>query len=108
MSWYTAGRLITTNDEERLKEIARLRERYSDALRNFARFRAEYPYTLARAKAILERRADKETKKKTRKRITPILVEPDTSVNETSFSDGMTAFKNASERIKLGINKTKT
>ena len=54
--FFDGGRLITTDEEERRREIERLKKKYHDVLVEYARFQAEYPYTIRRAAKILERR----------------------------------------------------
>ena len=63
MNALCAGRLITTDAGERAREIQRLNEKYKDIIKEYAKFRAEYPYTIARAAKILERRRNREAKK---------------------------------------------
>lgn len=54
--FFSGGRLITTDEEERKKEIERLRKKYHDILVEYAKFQAEYPYTTKRAAKIIARR----------------------------------------------------
>lgn len=54
--FFEGGRLITIDEEERQREIERLRKKYHDILVEYAKFQAEYPYTTKRAAMILARR----------------------------------------------------
>lgn len=54
--FFNGGRLITTDEEERKREIIRLKRKYHDTLVEYAKFQAEYPYTVKRAAKILARR----------------------------------------------------
>lgn len=61
------GRLMPTSEEEREREIARLREKYRQTLRHYAKFRAEYPYTVAKAAQIRARREASKARRAARR-----------------------------------------
>lgn len=55
--YFSGGRLITTDEGERQREIERLKRKYADVIEKYAEFRAEYPYTTRKAREILARQA---------------------------------------------------
>lgn len=68
--WIAGERLATIDPDERKRAIASLNRKYMNTIKEFAKYRAEYPYTLAKAAQILEKRRQKEAAKKQRKKRT--------------------------------------
>lgn len=68
LSGFKGGRELPSTEEERQLIISELRRKYKNTLKHYARFRAEYPYTVAKAAEIRERRAASQLEREARRR----------------------------------------
>lgn len=71
LSGFRGGRGFPATEAERQFMINQLREKYAKTLKKYAKFRAEYPYTVEKAAEILKNREDRRRERAARRRAPP-------------------------------------
>lgn len=71
LSGFKGGREFPATEAERQQIIDDLKKKYAKTLRKYAKFRAEYPYTVEKAAEILKNREDRRRERAARRRAPP-------------------------------------